>query len=857
MTLERSLPLEALLAEADHVTALARALVLDPATADDVAQATWMDVLRAQRHSIVDPRAWLATIVRRRAMRARRSETRRCRHERAAVAARIDDAAPSAAELAARVATHRELVDAVLALDEPYRETIVLRFFENLGVDAIASRMQTKRNTVRSRLQRGLDTLRERLDRSHGGREHWLSAVLVLGSRHMALETAAAGTLTTSGIAIAFTMKKLALAVTALVVAVLFALPMLAPPAESTPPPPRDPTTVAASAPIAPTTNDRASSVDAPGGSPSRSATSDRARIVATAPPETAPIRRLVDREGKPLEEVVIRAASATTVRWQGGDRGWIGGAGHTIRISADEEQRLLTDTRYADSFFTKLPTPEEWRATILGATIPAREVRTDRDGRFTFGNKLAVDDEAVEIADPRFVLVTAGEGSTKPWVAGPAVRVEGSVHDDDGKPIPDAFVIAMAPTEKEPIALHAQLDTRTDDAGAFLVRRGLANGVLRVACDGYDPALTPLTEQTVQRPYVVLHRPGFRSMRTITGIVTAFGGAPIANASVWFGRQQTKTAKDGRFAIAADDAKPQYALTIVATGWTALQERGFGEKVLAGGQTQNLLFVLEKKPKRIRGHVRTHDGAPVEGALVFLVDPTLLDVSFDTVESRVAGTPAVVSTDAQGAFVLAGLDDRRYQVRAVDPTTAASVTSPPRSPDARDLDLRLPGIARKVRGRVVDANHEPLRAATVEIAFFTHVTTGGGTQMQSTPAVPCDANGGFTLYGCQDDDAWFCVRVDGRVRQLLPTLLLGRDSNELVCDGSRWLRLLDDPLRAAGTAHFQRRDGSLADASRLRLVSFVTEIPKDAVAVILGEGATKVLRLELTDDFAVHLRVP
>lgn len=211
MTLERSLPLETLLAEADHVTALARALVTDPATADDVAQSTWLDVLRSERRSIVDPRAWLATIVRRRALRARRTEARRSHRERIAADAKADATAPSAAELAARIATHREVVDAVLALDEPYRETIVLRFFENLDVDAIALRMQTKRNTVRSRLQRGLEALRERLDRTHGGREHWLPAVATLASRQTALELTAASSVITGGIAFAITMKKFAL----------------------------------------------------------------------------------------------------------------------------------------------------------------------------------------------------------------------------------------------------------------------------------------------------------------------------------------------------------------------------------------------------------------------------------------------------------------------------------------------------------------------------------------------------------------------------------------------------------------------------------------------------------------------
>ncbi len=40
-------------------------------------------------------------------------------------------------------------------------------------------------------------------------------------------------------------------------------------------------------------------------------------------------------------------------------------------------------------------------------------------------------------------------------------------------------------------------------------------------------------------------------------------------------------------------------------------------------------------------------------------------------------------------------------------------------------------------------------------------------------------------------------------------------------------------------------------------MVSFTNEIPKDAVAVLIDNETPNALRLELTDDFAVHLRVP
>ncbi len=65
MTSEPPLPIEHLLAQSDWVTRLARVLVRDPATADDVVQATWLDVLRTPPRASVRLRYWLAAVVRR------------------------------------------------------------------------------------------------------------------------------------------------------------------------------------------------------------------------------------------------------------------------------------------------------------------------------------------------------------------------------------------------------------------------------------------------------------------------------------------------------------------------------------------------------------------------------------------------------------------------------------------------------------------------------------------------------------------------------------------------------------------------------------------------------------------------
>src|SRR5262245_965514 len=145
MTSDRTERLERMLGHADWITRLSRALAGSGAEAEDVAQDAWVDVLRAPLGSIADPRRWLRAIMLRRAGKLRRSEERRRRREQ--TVARQHEPVPSADDLTARVAMQRELNDAVLELDEPYRSTIVLRFFEQLDVDAIGTRTGSAANT--------------------------------------------------------------------------------------------------------------------------------------------------------------------------------------------------------------------------------------------------------------------------------------------------------------------------------------------------------------------------------------------------------------------------------------------------------------------------------------------------------------------------------------------------------------------------------------------------------------------------------------------------------------------------------------------------------------------------------------
>lgn len=169
-----------LLAEGDFVRALARQLIAG-ADADDVAQEAWLAVLRQRPAGLREPRSWLARLVQRLAANRARSERRRTRRERE-VGERIAREAPSTDSILACEQVRQRVVAAVLALDEPFRGTVLARFYECLDSAAIAARDGVEVATVRSRLKRGIERLRAKLDSEHAGqRGAWAAPLALLG----------------------------------------------------------------------------------------------------------------------------------------------------------------------------------------------------------------------------------------------------------------------------------------------------------------------------------------------------------------------------------------------------------------------------------------------------------------------------------------------------------------------------------------------------------------------------------------------------------------------------------------------------------------------------------------------------
>ncbi|HZN38496.1 MAG TPA: sigma-70 family RNA polymerase sigma factor [Planctomycetota bacterium] len=160
---------------------LAWALHLGAADADDAVQHALTQAALGKRPVDMPLATFLRATLRYHAFNLVKLARRRRRRE-AAVAR--NEPVPSTATIVARDLLRRRVADAVLALDDPYRTTVWLRWFEGLDVAGVAERMKVPANTVRTRLQRAHARLKQQLDRDHGDREWGLLAapIALLGA---------------------------------------------------------------------------------------------------------------------------------------------------------------------------------------------------------------------------------------------------------------------------------------------------------------------------------------------------------------------------------------------------------------------------------------------------------------------------------------------------------------------------------------------------------------------------------------------------------------------------------------------------------------------------------------------------
>jgi RNA polymerase sigma factor (sigma-70 family) len=195
---DNSIPIEDLLRHSQWLRPLAFRLLRDGDEADDAVQETYLAALRRPPAPSRDLASWLGGVLRNLCFQEVRRERRREARERRA--ARPEAAAATPDSLLERAELFRQVVEAVLALDEPYRSSVLLRFFDELPPREISRRQGVPIDTVNSRLRRALDKLRLRLDGARGGRAVWSAALAGWLGLELTAPAAASASATGAGV---------------------------------------------------------------------------------------------------------------------------------------------------------------------------------------------------------------------------------------------------------------------------------------------------------------------------------------------------------------------------------------------------------------------------------------------------------------------------------------------------------------------------------------------------------------------------------------------------------------------------------------------------------------------------------
>jgi RNA polymerase sigma factor (sigma-70 family) len=163
---------ETVRAEAAWLRRLAAALTGGEASADDVVQETWLAGVARPPGAPGPVGGWLRAVLRNAVRKTARGDSRRRARERAASVG-TECAVPPVEELAVRLEAQQLLAQMVMRLEEPYRTTVLLRYYEGLPPIEIARRHVVPPGTVRWRLKHALDDLRGQLDHADERRRPW------------------------------------------------------------------------------------------------------------------------------------------------------------------------------------------------------------------------------------------------------------------------------------------------------------------------------------------------------------------------------------------------------------------------------------------------------------------------------------------------------------------------------------------------------------------------------------------------------------------------------------------------------------------------------------------------------------
>lgn len=589
--------LEALLAQQAWMQRLARRLVLDEAARDDLVQSAWLDLLKRPPRPGAGLRGFLATLLRRRAAKRKRESTRRERRERGH--APRESSLPSPDELSSEIEAQRNVVAAVLALDESHRDVIILRYFHDLSAHAIARERGLTIAAVESRLRRGLEKLRAELTREVGGdARRWALPLLPVASRATADAAIGIGIGIGAG---ALLMSKpivgAAIAATLFVAASFFA--------ESDPRTETSGTPVAAVAPAVAdeSTIPNTEASDAPEVERTSVALEDASAPRADARTSEVPSScrlRVVDAFGAPAAhgEIVLEREGTIAPQFPGLDEQgeanlprsnvatwlWVffdGSAPVRLPVSLAAESTTVTlprgevvagrveidgaparrpvgiELRALDGFRALETAPAElydWWSARRFSSVSSLSTTSDAFGRFRFtglesGRRVVVSGNdrfvtgtdagsmpLLQVEAPRDDLVLSFV--TKPFVSGRAV-------DANAQPSKHALVTLNVTNRTNGDAGRSQLEA--DDDGRFAIPFPLAGDTVTVEVRAHDGSYT---KRRVEAPFPVEIALGdlvLTAPRTIRFRAIARDGSPISGAEAFLAEDpQNRSAESG-----------------------------------------------------------------------------------------------------------------------------------------------------------------------------------------------------------------------------------------------------------------------------------------------------------------------
>lgn len=542
--------------ELGRLHALAQRLAGPDGLAEDAVQDTALIALRRDRRTVRSVRAWLGAVFWSRFGRLAAREHRR--NEVESRASCEPERSPSAADAAATAELHRSIADAVVALPEPHRTAVTLRFLRDLPLAEVAAATGVSAEAARTRVRRGLDLLRQRLDQERGGRHAWVGLVGL-----PAVDAPVTPPLPVHGTTVlTMTAKQVTIGCTVAAIAVvgLFAWRAFDDGATRRP-----------------------VESDAVGTHSGEAVTDSGARepdrtVVSAARPATA------------LDEPPARGPSAL----------W----GRVVRTGSDDpvaNARVALLVRPADEFSGMLDLAFAARVEEVATAI------TDGDGAFLFeverGRPYRVRVNAAGAAElERANLVGGAEVVLR--VASPA-GVTGTVVDAHGEPVCDAGVTAIGSDAPE----HA---TRTDVEGAFFFA-GLHPTRVRITARDADGmiAWTLVDLEPGATRHVDLR---IEAGRIVAGtVIDADTRLPVAGATVsdaWMFERIASTDARGRFELRAAGA--------VATLQAHAPDYATAFRSVPSAPDEDIEIPL-RRGGRIRGRIVADDGELLVNPLVFL----------------------------------------------------------------------------------------------------------------------------------------------------------------------------------------------------------------------------------------------